>query len=410
MLISLLSLLAAQSPVPSPTGPIFSQPSLNTGAFYELGTISGAGMGTACACAGITGTKGQSLTFARAGNATCFPLGNATSGITDASLVECAGNQPRVVRNSAGDLGLRTDPVHTNLLPRFIDYTNAAWTAVGTIAFTGAQVSPWTGTYANLAVLFNDTSAATFGGVSQPVTVTAAQPYTMSCLVKAGNLASATISLDGTTASLTGLSATTWSLIRVTDASSSGVAITAQVLNGSIVGEQGTVIWGGCAVEAGLRLMPMVPTVAASASANADRASQLVGTTMYSVAATSDVSDAPLGDWFLTVDNATGANSHGTYVDASSRFTTQCIESGASCGTAPVSAVLTFPGLNRGGHWRIPLATNAVTANGVTTSNADGRIAYALTTLRIGGWVSTGGEFSGIITRVCADPDPSRCR
>jgi len=94
----------------------------------------------------------------------------------------------------------------------------------------------------------------------------------MSCFVKAGTLATARLSLDGTTADFTGLSSTTWTLATVVDASSSGVAIAAQALNGSTAAATGTVIWGGCQVEAGAFATSMVPTVAAAVARNVETA------------------------------------------------------------------------------------------------------------------------------------------
>jgi len=241
------------------------------GAFFEFAPASGAGMGTACACAAVTGAQGTALTFTRTGNATCSPLGLASSGITNASLVECSANLPRV-ESSGSVLGLRVEGARTNVLTRFIDYANATWADVATPTLTGAQVSPWTGTYANLAVQFDDNDGAAFEGRTQTVTVTAATQYVMSCFVKAGTLATARLSLDGTTADFTGLSSTTWTLATVVDASSSGVAIAAQALNGSTAAATGTVIWGGCQVEAGAYATSMIPTVAAAVTRNAESA------------------------------------------------------------------------------------------------------------------------------------------
>ena len=245
----------------------FQQSSL---AFFEFAPTSGAGMGTACACTTPTGAKGETMTFTRTGAATCSPLGLATTGITNASLVECSANLPRV-ESASGVLGLRVEGSRTNVLTRFIDYANATWADVGTPTLTGAQASPWTGTYANLAVQFDDNDGAAFEGRTQTVTVTAATAYTMSCYVKAGTLAAARLSLDGTTADFTGLSSSTWTIITVADASSSGVAIAAQALNGSTAAATGTVIWGGCQVEAGAYATSMIPTVAAGVTRNEEQ-------------------------------------------------------------------------------------------------------------------------------------------
>jgi len=254
-------------------------------AFFEFAPASGAGMGAACACTTPTGAKGEALTSTRTGPATCSPLGLSTSGITNASLVECSTNLPRV-EPSGGVLALRVEGARTNVLTRFIDYANATWADVATPTLTGAQVSPWTGTYANLAVQFDDNDAVAFEGRTQTVTVSAGVAHTMSCFVKAGTLATARLSLDGTTADFTGLSSTTWTLATVVDASSSGVAIAAQALNGSTAAATGTVIWGGCQVEAGAYATSMIPTVATGATRNADGDPTFSGVSLTALAST----------------------------------------------------------------------------------------------------------------------------
>ena len=106
-----------------------------SGAFFEFAPPSGAGMGTACACAAITGAKGEALTFTRAGDATCSRQGLATTGIANGDLVVCTANQPRV-ESSGGVLGLRVEAARTNETLRSQQIENAAWTgsAVGVAA------------------------------------------------------------------------------------------------------------------------------------------------------------------------------------------------------------------------------------------------------------------------------------
>lgn len=270
MLTVLLAVLA-QSPVPSPEGPIFSSPALMGAlAFFEFAPSNGRGMTAACACTTPTGAKGEALTFTRTGAATCAKQANATTGILAGDLVECgSNNQPRVELVS-GAPSLRVEAAATNLLVRFIDYANASWADVATPTLTGSQASAWTGTYASSAVQFDDNNAGAFEGRTQTVTVSAGAVYTMSCYVKGGTLTKARLSLDGTTADFASLSTTTWTLATVTDASSSGVAIAAQILNGTAAGDTGTVIWGGCQVEARAQATRMIPTVAAAATRNVE--------------------------------------------------------------------------------------------------------------------------------------------
>ena len=91
--------------------------------FFEMATASGVGMGTECACAAITGTKGETITFSRTGGAWCRKA--------DFTYTYCSGaNQPRVTVGETGQtiLGLLMERAAQNLLLRNRDLSNAAWT------------------------------------------------------------------------------------------------------------------------------------------------------------------------------------------------------------------------------------------------------------------------------------------
>lgn len=287
MLIALLSLLVAQSPVPSPEGPIYSSPSTSSSfAFFEFAPANGLGMTGACACTTPTGAKGEALTFSRTSNATCSPVGLAGAGLANNTLVTCGSGGARV-EPSGGVAGLRVESTADNLLLRFVELNNPPWADVATPTPTLGQTSPWVGTFASSAVLYTDDNAAAYEGRSQTISVTATQQYTLSCWVKAGSLTAARLSLDGTTADFTGLSSTSWTLVSVTDASASAVAIEVQVLLGSVVGDTGTLTWGGCQVEAGAYPTSMITTTASVAT----RAGELAGFAL-SVPTTSGVCTA----------------------------------------------------------------------------------------------------------------------
>lgn len=247
---------------------------------WKFADSSSTGITAECACSAITAVTGQSVGISRSSTATCTKggYGLRTNNINTGDLIECASNTPRVETNNSGVRGLRVDPTRSNLLLRFIEYCNGAWTDVATPTTTGtgcpitvAQTSPWAATYSTSAVLIDDNDAAAREGKQQSITVVSGQPHTMSCLVQAVTLNSAAISLDGTVATITGLSTTSYSIIEVTDVSSSGTSITAQILNGAATSDTGTVRWGGCQVEAGLFRTAIIPTT----SAIATRASEL---------------------------------------------------------------------------------------------------------------------------------------
>jgi hypothetical protein len=314
-------------------------------------------------------------------------------------------------------LGLRVEGTRTNVMTRFIDYANATWADVSTPTLTGAQASPWAGTYANLAVQFDDNNAAAFEGRTQTVTVTAATAYVMSCYVKAGTLDTARLSLDGTTADFTGLSSSTWTIVSVADASSSGVAIAAQALNGSTVGATGTVIWGGCQVEAGLHATSMIPTVAAGVARTADDAYfDLATFTLgdFSLAATAQTPTTAAVRRLhgaLTKAPDDGANFIATYQDSSvlfGQFTstagTSTWNTGLATNTGPVRAASYLSGATVGACINSTCATNPIgTFNPAQITNPR--------RLRIGSYSTTNGNIDGVATLVCFQPDsPTRCR
>jgi hypothetical protein len=286
---------------------------------------------------------------------------------------------------------------------------NAIWTDVATPTLTGGQTSPWTGTFANLAVQIDDNDAANFEGRAQSVTVTAGQPYTMHCYVKAGSLAAARLSLDGTTADVTGLSSTTWTLARVTDASSSGVSISAQALNGNTAASTGTVIWGGCQVELGTRVTAMVPTLAVAVTANADVVNHAAGAGLTCAVSTFSALDVPV-EWIVTIDTGAGADSIGAVSYASGVVEAQCIAGGAGCDAYPSSAALSWPGTHRIGVRRNAGVQFAVMTDGVVYNSLDIRGPNSMGFLRIGSWVNgVSAATEGIFTLLQADPAFLRC-
>lgn len=252
------------------------QPNLPTAsyAFLEFAPASGAGMPAACSSTAPTGAKGEALTFSRGSGAVCTKTatgGLVTSGIADGDLVELASNVVRVEYASTGVRGARIESVsRQNINPRFIDFTNAAYSDVGTPTPTTGQTSPFSGTYATSAVMYDDNDAAAFEGRSLPLTVSAGSAYIAHCYVKAGTLAKARIALDGTAATITGLSSSTWSILEVADASASAASVTLEIDNGSVASDTGTVVWGGCQLEAGAYRTSIVPTNGAPVTRQAE--------------------------------------------------------------------------------------------------------------------------------------------
>lgn len=381
-------------------------------AFFEAAPASGAGMGAACACTAITGAKGEPITWSRTGSATCNKQGLATTGLADGDLVECGTDLPRV-EPSSGVLGPEADTGATNVLLRFIATDNVLWANVGTpTGPTTGVTSPWTGARSTSAVTWGDDDALALEGRSQTVTVSAATQYTMSCWVKAGTATAATVSLDGTTASLTGLSSSTWRLLSVTDASSSGVAISAQVLVGSVVGDTGTITWGGCQVETGPIATPMIPTDAVAASRNEEGGSAAVALPGGAgcIAATFETRASTLVNGRLVLVWQDANNVFDTYIGTTNP-TVNVIVGGASETTLTTAAAMP------GGPFRVIATRVANTSRSVQlvgnapTSAASALGTFSPTTIYLGRYGSTltGFHPRGILTRIQVDPDTTRC-
>lgn len=374
-------------------------------AFFEAFPANGAGTTGVCSASAPTGARGEAVSFTRATGAVCTTgtNGTRTAAIADGALVEMASGQLRQELDADGYIGVRVELAATNLLTRFIAIDNAAWADVGTPTLTPGQTSPFSGTYATSAVQIDDNNGAAFEGRSQAVTVSAGAAYTMHCYVKAGTLDQARLSLDGTTANLTGLSTSSWSIITVTDASSSGVSISAQILAGDAAGDTGTIIVGGCQVEAGSIRTSIIPTVGTTVTRNVEL-----------------VSFAPT--WPTSASISWAANFVGTTPASGSAATalefngipSLLNESGGnwrwfaggvpqtvaiSSATAGLRTYAYHDGAVRGVAW----ASNA--AGPTADVNAANKFA---TTLFIGG--SAGNRPNAIISRVCVDPDSSRCR
>lgn len=111
----------------------------SSGALFEFAPLSGAGMGTACACAAVTGAKGEALTFSRASVGSCIK--GSTTSLANGDMVICASGQPRVMPggDGTGGLGLLVEGAGTNVVTRSEAFDNAAfadYTAGGAAAPT----------------------------------------------------------------------------------------------------------------------------------------------------------------------------------------------------------------------------------------------------------------------------------
>jgi len=380
-------------------------------AFLEFAPASGAGMPAACSSTAPTGAKGEALTLSRGSGAVCTKTatgGLVTSGIADGDLVEVSSNVARVEYDSAGVKGLRVEGAGQNVLTRFIDYTNLAWSDVGTPTPTTGQASPFSGTYATSAVLYDDNDGAAFEGRSIPIAVSAGSAYWAHCYVKGGTATSARIVLDGTAATITGLSATSWSIVEVGDASASAASITFEVDVGSTAAATGTVVWGGCDVKLGTYRTSIVPTAAAAVTRNVETASfqgrDLSG--LVASASTAATLDRPRVFDSVALNLTGTVNTIGVMAPYLQTNTSFGVYSGSIIATQAV------PALNAN-TTRLATSWSGTTFSswyaGNQVSAAGTAFAGTQTVVQLCDY-NTSHSCDGIISRVCVDPSPSRCR
>jgi len=406
-------------------------PSFNSLAFFEFAPTSGAGMGSACACANITGAKGEALTFTRTGSATCSRQGLATTGIANGDLVACSTDQPRV-ESSGGVLGLRVEGARTNETLRSQQIENAVWaiTAAGVAApaitadFAVAPDGTTTADRVQIPACPNagyDASGVnqTSGAIASPSSSSVylkANSGTPSVSVCMFGLATGTRACTQFT-----LNTSTWTRAVVPNVTNTGgmnMEIACENRTGSYTGATNTgaadiLVWGAQS-EAGVGATSYIPTVAAAVTRNAEAPIFSVGSgswgcesASFSVAgyAASGSNQRVLtlrvgGDLYDQYINFSGASlQHFTFLSAVTR---QHATSNAPAAAGSTSRVV----------YRQNGTTLVTELDGTTTTSTPS--AYTplngAATLHVGRYPSGGFELNGIISRVQLDPDPTRCR
>ena len=389
-------------------------------AFFEFAPSSGAGMGTACACTTPTGAKGEALTFTRAGAATCSKQGLATTGILNGDLVVCAGDQPRV-EASGGVLGLRVEGARTNSVLRSQELENAAW------ADDVAGVAAITIT-ANAATAPDGTATAERFQI--PALPSASQYSLRRQAIAAGSTGNASIYVKGNGTSGSISLATDGSLATATDCAYVAAtwtrcalgtigawffvgAITTYGTTSGTKASQDVFVWGAQTEGSGVATYATsyIPTVAAGVTRNADRAYLTLASTpkgadgLYSMSATLETAYNVNRTWEALLLSTSGA---APYVSMLSNAAQNRCES--NNGTS-----LTATGTASGPSGRLTCWNDGSNEQGINNGVAfSGPVAGIRSGVGINrlnvATGSAGYEIEGVITRVCVDPSPTRCR
>lgn len=387
-------------------------------AFFEFAPASGAGMPAACSTTAPTGAKGEALTFTRASNGTCTKTssgGLATTGIANGDLVVLSSNQPRVSYDANGTRGLLVESARTNSLLRSEEIDNAAWqtAAVGvanpTVTANAATAPDGTLTADRVQVPACGT-ASQYSVVLQNLSV--ASPTGSLYVRGVGGAGSFTLYVrDGAAAASVVCSyvSTSWArcAIPFTTAASTqygfGCLNTVAPIGGTDTGAADFYAWGA-QVEAGAYATSYIPTVAAGVTRSAESpsfgpATFGIATNRASVAASVQrtTGTAQAVPWLLQnvyefIYTGTTSNYH---YPAASFFGTLAM---------PASGVVRLAtgadGVTR---------TNCVNGTCESTSVVSTNFIGSPWTLVIGS--EAGAKYiDSIISRICVDPDPNRCR
>lgn len=403
-------------------------------AFFEFAPSNGVGMTAPCACTSPTGAKGETLTFTRASNGTCTKTasgGLATTGISNGDLVVCSTNQPRVMYDPNGVLGLFAESTRTNSALQSEDFTTTWLTLASGVAAptitANAAAAPDGATTADRIQVPATAGGTNYSFVYQSITVTAAA-WSASVYLK-GNGTSGSTYLHATPDGVTWqrqlctfvastwtrclwenrtLTATAWIFRIGTDRRDAGQ---------SDQGAQDFFAWGFQA-EAGAFVSSYIPTGVGTAARSPDLA-------YFTTSGFSNTASLAASFWSPVATHINGAGiaslspnppASGPSLAAlyNGGNTVQCFQQGGlgylgMGGTQSVTDRIYCAGYGGGAYPQANALRGKLTAFG--EQSGQGGNLNSITRIYIGAWdTTTVSPGDAIISRVCADPDQTRCR
>lgn len=384
-------------------------------AFFEAFPASGAGTTSACDTTAPTGAKGEALTFTRASAAYCTKTasgGLATTGIADGDLVSLSNNVARVEYDGAGVLGLRVENARTNATLQSQSFDSPTWSktasgvAIPTVTANAATAPDGTTTAERVQIPATTTTQYSFvsQGSACPATSTGS-------IYIRGNGTSGTIEMwfgsPGACLSCAYVSGS-W-----TRCAKSGNAAGFFVIgnDGTNCGSgtrsaQDVFIWQAQCETAGYATSPILTTTAtAQRLAETPSFAAITGNEVVSAGSAAANAYVPWtgasGTGGLLWESATGRYLHfnGTTVRTFDGTNEPSVAHSLTAGTnkrfASAWSGATFSVFN--------------VSDGTSNTLAFDGSMTAGTALFVG-YSSSNGWIDGVISRVCLDTDPARCR